>query len=624
MKPEKRAALTEGDVRGALRGLAIPMMLGIVFIIAVNLVDTYFVGRLGTLELAAMSFTFPVVSLIMSVALGVGIGTTSAIARALGAGDEQSVKRLTTHSLVLATAVVAVISGVGILTQRPVFRLLGAEEALIPLLDDYMTIWYAGAIFLVVPMVGNGVMRATGDARTPAFIMMMAALANLILDPIFIFGWGPVPFLGLKGAAIATVLSRAMTLVLTLYILTVRLDMLERRWPSFDQLVASCKTIMSVGGPAAITNALAPVAAAVMTAIVAAEGSAAVAGYGIGGRVEGFLLIAPMAVASALTPFVGQNWGALRVQRVERALGIARRFVVAWGIGVWLVLLAAGGLIAGIFTDDPEVIDSARTYLWLVPLAYGAHGLVSVASAAFNAVDRALRSTLLSALRSLALAVPLAFVGGRLFGLEGVFGGIAVATALSGVLAYLWLGRLTKPMATATAKAIAKPSTEPAEPVAAGAVKRCSKAVERAIDALLDRVLDIEDIAVRARPINTLGFYLGPREIAHVHRSGHLDLCLPPAVQDQLVAEGHVEHHRYVHDASWAHFRLRSESDADKAAWLLALGQAVSRLRDAPEGDPATLAELDALEPSADLRQRLITAAARCRARASANAAKAA
>lgn len=627
MASEKHATLTEGDVRKTLRGLAIPMMFGIVFIIAVNLVDTYFVGRLGMLELAAMSFTFPVVSLVLSVALGLGIGTTSAVSRALGAGDERAVKRLTTHSLIMATGMVALLSVVGILTQEPVFRLLGAEETLIPLLDEYMTIWYAGAVFLVVPMVANGVMRATGDARTPALIMMLTALANLVLDPIFIFGWGPVPFLGLKGAAIATVIARTITLVVTLYILAVRMDMLEMRWPRASELRESWRKIMSVGVPAAITNALAPVAAAVMTAIVAVEGSEAVAGYGIGGRIEGFLLIAPMAVATALTPFVGQNWGALRVDRVDRALSIARRFVLLWGVAAWVILIVAGGPIARVFTDDATVIETVKMYLWLVPLSYGAHGLVSVASAAFNAVDRALRSTLLSALRSLAFAVPLAFLGGRFFGLMGVFGGIAAATLLSGVLAHLWLLRITRDASEPAEVGDVAEAGEPAGPVVpitSAALRRCSEAVEKAIDGLLDRVIDIDDITVRARPVNTLGFYLGPREIAHVHRNGHVDVHLPPGVHDQLIAEGHVEHHRHIHDASWVSLRLHDESDADKAAWLLRLGQSIGRLRFAGDGDGEALAYLDSLEPSPELRERVIDAARRCRSMAEAQSRSAA
>lgn len=608
MASQARAVLVEGDVSQALRSLALPMAFGIVFIIAVNLVDTYFVGRLGTAELAAMSFTFPVVSLVFSVAMGLSIGATSAVARALGAGDERAVRRLTTHAMLLAGLVVAVVSIVGILTQEAVFAMLGASEELIPLLVEYMTIWYAGAVFLVVPIVGNGVMRASGDAKTPALIMMLAALANLALDPLFIFGLGPVPALGLQGAAIATLISRAFTLVLTMYILTARMQMLELHWPNRRELARSWKTILSVGFPASVTNALAPIAAATMTAIIALEGSAAVAGYGIGGRIEGLLLIAPMALSSALTPFIGQNWGAHQLQRVAEALRMSNRFVVLWGAGVWLVLIVTGSFIVQAFSADADVIEAASTYLWLVPLSYGAHGLVSVTSSTFNAIDRAARSTVLSAMRSLMLAVPLAYTGGSIFGLDGIFAGIAIATAVSGLVALWWLRRAAR-----TNVEPIPDTNEQRPPVPkANHLMRVDDDIEHAIDTLVDSVTTLDDITVRARPINTLGFYIGEFEIAHIHRDGHFDMRVPPSIHDQLIAEGRADHHRHQHDTSWVHVCVRGEPDVKSALWLLHLGQVFGRLYKCGSDDITP--DLDALSPSQALRDAMIRAAERCRA----------
>ncbi|MCA9699653.1 MAG: hypothetical protein KC431_19155, partial [Myxococcales bacterium] len=165
--PPRSATLIEGDIRKALLSLGVPMSLGIVFILAMNLIDTYYVGKLGTNELAAMSFTFPVVMVVMSATMGLGVGTTSAIARAIGGGDERLVRRLTTHALILAVAVVAVLSGLGLLIERWLFAMIGAEGVLLELVLEYMTVWFLGAAFLVIPMVGSGAIRATGDARTP-------------------------------------------------------------------------------------------------------------------------------------------------------------------------------------------------------------------------------------------------------------------------------------------------------------------------------------------------------------------------------------------------------------------------------------------------------------------------
>ncbi len=581
----RHAELLEGPIGPALRKLAVPMGLGIVFIIALNLADTYFVGMLGTSELAAMSFTFPVVSLVMSIVMGVGVGTTSAVSREIGAGDEGAIRRLATHAIVLAVLIVVVVSGVGLLTQGPVFRLLGANEQLLPLLREYMTVWYLGAAFLVVPMVGMGSIRATGDTRTPMFIMMSAAIINVALDPMFIFGFGPIPAMGLRGAAIATVLARSLTLVLAVWVL-LRKELLDLHVPTWAELRRSWGAILSVGLPAAVTNALVPVATGVLTWLVAKHGTEAVAAYGVGSRLEGLLLIAPMALGAALTPFIGQNWGAHHNDRVGRAIVIARNFAVAWGAGAWVVLAVGGNRMVRLFADDPTVTHHAELYLWIVPLSYGAHGLVSVASASFNAVDKAVRSTILSALRSLVLAIPLAALGGATLGLPGVFVGIAVATVIAAAIAYRWMQDLTRPPA-----GTANVTLEGASP-----------AVHSALQALLDGVRDLGDIDAHATRRRAVGFFVGERELGHVHHGGHLDLAFPPEVCEQLISEGKVDHHRHHHQSCWVTHQLGEEQDVPEAIWLLRLAHALTRLANKPG---KAQRELTDLHPSDGLRHSI-------------------
>lgn len=563
-----------------MRALAIPMALGIVFIIALNLADTYFVGLLGTAELAVMSFTFPVVSFVVSVAMGLGVGTTSAVSRAIGAGDQRRVRRLATHAIILASIAVLLLSGLGLLAQDAVFTALGADAALLPMLEDYMTIWYLGAVFLVVPMVGTSAIRATGDATTPMKIMMVAAIANIVLDPIFIFGFAFVPAWGLTGAALATVLARSVTLAASLWVLVVREKMLELHWPSWGQLWPSWRSILSVGGPAVLTNTVVPIAMAVMTGIVARYGPAAVAAYGVASRVEGLLLIAPMALSGALTPFVGQNYGAHHGERVARGIVVARNFAVAWGAGAWLVLLVGAEAVGRVFTDDPAVLESVRLYLWIVPVSYGANGLVSVASASFNAVDKAVRSTILAAVRSLVLAVPLAAIGSAVAGLTGVFAGIGLASLLAAGLAYVWMRGLLVPASRRDA-----------------ARRWQAKAPEltEAVEAVIDALDDLDDLDVHPTRARALGFFVGAEELGHVHRGGQIDLRFPPEVRDALAREGKVEHHRLVHDSCWVTHRLSGKDDADEAAWLLRLAHATCLLarhgRDHDRGERA-LAEL--------------------------------
>ncbi|RMF83839.1 MAG: MATE family efflux transporter, partial [Nitrospirae bacterium] len=211
-----RARLVEGAVGRTLAGLALPMVVGLFAVIAFNVADAYFIARLGTAPLAAVGFTFPVALVVGSLGIGLGTGTASALSRAIGEGDGGRVRRLATDAIVLALGVALAICLLGLATLEPLFRLLGAPDALLPRIREYMAIWYLGAPFLIVPMVGNNAIRATGDARVPSAIMVSAALLNVVLDPLLIFGLAGLPRLGLRGAAIATVAARATTLVLSL------------------------------------------------------------------------------------------------------------------------------------------------------------------------------------------------------------------------------------------------------------------------------------------------------------------------------------------------------------------------------------------------------------------------
>ncbi|MEL6765514.1 MAG: MATE family efflux transporter, partial [Cyanobacteria bacterium J06607_6] len=173
--------------------MTLPMVGGVFAIVAFNLADTFFVGQLGTQQLAAVSFTFPVVLLLGSLAMGLGIGASSVIARAIGEGDRDRVRRFTTNSLLLALTAVILFVLLGLATIDPLFTLLGATPEQLPLVREYMQIWYFGMVFLVVPMVGNSAIRAAGNTATPSLIMTMAAGLNILLDPLLIFGWAGFP-----------------------------------------------------------------------------------------------------------------------------------------------------------------------------------------------------------------------------------------------------------------------------------------------------------------------------------------------------------------------------------------------------------------------------------------------
>ena len=588
MADSQHGVLVEGSVSAALRKMAVPMAFGMIFMIAVNLIDTYWVARLGTEYVAAMTFTFPVVGLVINLVFGVMIGTSTAVARIVGQGDEAGARRVTGHALLLAIGLVILFSGVGLLSQEWLFSLLGAEGEVLTLAMTYMTIWYLGLVFLIVPLIINGVVRARGDARTPMVVMMLAAIVNAILDPILIFGWGPIPAMGFEGAAIATLVARFAGMVYIFTVIARRKGLIELSWPQWSAFWGSVKKIMSVGVPAAITNALGPLAVALITGIIAQYGPAALAAYGIGARLDALILMIPGALGGALSPFVGQNWGAHLRGRVAEGLRVSLRFGLLWGLGGCLLLIVSGPYIGRLFTSDPAVLADLTTYCQVIPIGYAFLSVSTIASSAFNAVDRAIRSTWLSLLRSLVIAVPAAYVGAMLDGLRGVFIGLVSASIIAAFFAARWLRTLLAPDGE-----ISPEVGQSITPETARSVMK-DPALGEFLGALLEPILTLEAMDARRLKNGIVGFFVGRRELAHIHPEGRIDLPLPIEIGENLVARGTVEHHPAHDDNGWYVHQIDDTRQVEETIWLLRLAHLLYEVSRRGIHDPITQDEMAA------------------------------
>ncbi|MEN9230352.1 MAG: MATE family efflux transporter [Thermostichus sp. DG02_5_bins_236] len=440
-QPSPRQALTEGPVGSQLIRLTLPMIWGIFAVMAIELADAYFVGQLGTPELAAMSFTFPVTMVLSNLAIGLGVGASSVIARAIGEGNPQRVQRLTTNSLFLSLLIVVVCVLFGFLTLDPLFAALGAEPDILPLIQEYMHIWYLGMVFLVVPMVGNTAIRAAGNSEIPSLIMTLAAITNIGLNPLLIFGLGGFPRLELQGAALATVAARALSLVLALLFLHFRQRMLSLFLPTWEDVRGCWSRILHVGLPAAGTNMVIPISAGIITSLMAGFGPEAVAGFGVASRLELLSLSALAALSTSVAPFIGQNWGAKRYQRVQESLRLSFFFCLGWGALMTVLLGLGSTTIAAQFESNPEVTEVTASYLRIVPLSYAGTGLLLTVSAAFNALGKPLAAVILSLTRMFLVYIPLAYVGSQLIGVNGIFLAACIANWGVGLAAVWWSRR---------------------------------------------------------------------------------------------------------------------------------------------------------------------------------------
>ncbi|MEN8152574.1 MAG: MATE family efflux transporter [Acidobacteriota bacterium] len=436
--------LINGPVGSTLIRLTFPMLIGIFSIIAFNLMDTWFVAKLGTIELAAMSFTFPVVIVIAGIAQGIGVGTASVISRTIGEGDHHKVQRITTDALTLSLIIVVSFLITGILTIDPLFRALGASPEILPLIKRYMIIWYPGVAFVFFPMVGNNAIRATGDTKTPALIMIISAIINLILDPLLIFGIGPFPRLELEGAAASTVFARFISMIISLRILHFREKMLTFARPAIKKVLESWKKILYIGLPASGINLIIPVSMGIITRFVAEYGPEAVAALGVSLRIEAFSLTIVMALSTVLTPFVGQNWGAKKIDRLKLAVKYSERFALSWGLLLIFIFILFGEITAGAFSNNPVVMETIKLYLFIVSLSYGFQSLLMLSGSVLYALNKPLPSAILSLIRMIVVYVPLAYIGSFLFKLPGIFWAASIANVISGTLAYLWVRKILK------------------------------------------------------------------------------------------------------------------------------------------------------------------------------------
>ena len=430
--------LTQGPVGQHLVAMAVPVLFGIFTMMLQSFVDMWFIGQVGVRELAALSFAFPVLMVVTSVAIGLGAGTSSVVARAIGSGNHRRARRLATDSQILSFGITAVISFIGYLTIEPLFLVMGAPEDMIPLIRGYMVILYAGVPFVVVGMVGMSSMRATGDTRLPSMLMVLAAVLNIILDPILIFGLGPVPAMGLNGAALAALLARASIFVGTVYLMKVRLDLLTFSKPETRELFESWRDILHVGIPAAATNAIIPIATGVITAMLAQYGPETVAGFGVASRVESLTLVMFYALSAIIGPFVGQNISANRSDRIYSALWLCTLFCIGSGLLIALALALSRAWIPSLFSTNADVISVASLFMLIVPISYGAYGMVMVMNASFNGMGKPMPAVHISVGRMVIIYLPLAFLLERFFGVAGIFVAYAAANIITGVLSYAW------------------------------------------------------------------------------------------------------------------------------------------------------------------------------------------
>lgn len=442
------SVLVQTSVRQTLVRMAVPMLAGTFAMNAYNLADAWFVSRLGTQPLAAMAFTFPVIALLTFVAGGIGTGVTTLVSHAMGRHDDQDASRLVTHGITLTVAFTTVVSILGYVSIDVVFRGLGADPETLPLIRDFMRIWYLGALTMALPMLGNGILISAGDSRNASRLMIFGAALNIVLNPILIFGpWG-LPALGIRGSALATVISQTVSMCWLLYLLQQRQRLLAFRSGGLRCYLASFRRIIGFAVPCVLSMVMIPISASVITWLLSGFGNEAVAAGGAAARLEMFAFVVPMALGISLTPFVSQNFGAQRLDRIREAKTLSAAFALLYGGAVSLLFFLAAPWFASCFSSDPKVVQVMVAYLRIIPFGYGMMEVHRYCGFMLTGLHNPASAMTLNMIRVMLFLIPLLWLGAHFFGLPGMFAGRLLTDLTVGTLGLVWVSLRLRSRAT--------------------------------------------------------------------------------------------------------------------------------------------------------------------------------
>lgn len=438
--------LTEGSLLSALASLTVPIVLSNMLQTAYQLVDTFWVGRLGANAVAAVSLSFPVIFLLISLGAGFTIAGTILAAQYRGKGSQKSIDYVAAQTIIAMLFVSLIVTLLGYILSNPLIKLMGAEPQILKDAVSYMQISFFGTIFLFGYFIFQSLMRGIGDVKTPTYIILFSVTLNFILDPLFIFGYGFIPALGVAGAAIATVVTQGIAATIGIFMLfsgKYGIHLKKRNLAPDFKLI---KKMFRLGFPASMEQSARALALTVMTFLVASFGTTIVAAYGIGSRMFSFALIPALGLSLATSTLVGQNMGAGKIERAEKISKISALigFIFLTLIGVIMFILAKE-ISAFFVPNEKEVISISASLIRILALAFGFMGVEQVLIGAFRGSGNTFVSMILVMISYWVLRFPLAYVLSKHTSLSysGIWWSFPITNVAAALIALIWFLRGT-------------------------------------------------------------------------------------------------------------------------------------------------------------------------------------
>lgn len=441
MSTTKKNKFTEGKIISSLLSLALPIIFANILQSAYQLIDTFWLGRLGADAVAAVSLSFPLLFLVLSIGSGLTLAGTVMVARYQGANNQKMVDFSSSQSVFLIFLTSIVLAIVSYFAAGPLMTIIGAGPDIIDDSITYFKVSSLGFVFLFLFFIFQSLMRGIGKVMLPVYIVLFTVILNAGLDPLFIYGYGPIPGYGVAGAAVSSVITQAIAATIGLVILFRGRHGIKISLASMYFNMENLRKTFRIGFPASIEQSTRALGMTFMMVIVTSFGSDIVAAYGIGARMLSFIVVPALGLGIATTSLVGQNIGALKIKRAENVAKLSAKvaFFGFSGLGV-IMFLVAEPLTAFFIPDDPMVIKEGALFIKIMSASFGFLGLQQVMNGTFNGAGFTKASMFISILGLWVVRFPLAYILSNTLemGPVGIWWSFPISNLIAGTAAFIY------------------------------------------------------------------------------------------------------------------------------------------------------------------------------------------
>ncbi|WP_343509635.1 MATE family efflux transporter [Algoriphagus sp. SE2] len=438
---QKNQILLEGKILNSLTSLAWPIIMANILQTAYQLIDTFWLGRLGANAVAAVSISFPILFFILSLGAGLTLAGTVFVSQYKGAGDQKMINFSASQTFIVVFLVSILLAIIGFLGANPLMNLIGAGPEILTDSVTYFQVSSWGFVFLFMFFLFQSLMRGIGDVMLPMYIVLGTVFLNLVLDPLFIFGYGSIPGYGVAGAAIASVITQGLSAVVGITILFVGKRGIQISLPEMIPQWGWVKRLFSLGIPSSLEQSSRAAAMTLMVMLVTSFGSEVVAAYGIGARILSLVIVPALGFAIATTTLVGQNIGAAKIKRAEKIGDLSSKIAFFGLSAIGLVLFAFAETLTRFFVpNDPQVIQDGAKFIRIMAPSFGLLGVQQVLNGLFNGARFTKASMLISVFSMWVIRFPVAFIlsSNTELGFEGIWWAFPISNFVAATVAFIY------------------------------------------------------------------------------------------------------------------------------------------------------------------------------------------